>query len=194
MMSDDRWLQEKFDLYNRMYFRGRLPRYRVRLSSEGLSGGAHGTCDSKRQVIRLAGFAGPLTLLHEMCHIGTANHGKRFQAKLRRLAALGVSGAVEEAKAYADAISWNDEQRELREKLDEIANTVKPRPTFRRLVSGLAANHHGTIRGFLQTFPWVRAAWRRACEKADLPEEVRRTRLDRWIARYKREQGRQRAP
>ena len=54
--TEPKWLQERFDLYNRTYFRGRLPRYRVKMSNDGLVGGAHGICDYKRSVIRLAGW------------------------------------------------------------------------------------------------------------------------------------------
>src|SRR5947208_14559338 len=39
--TEPKWLQERFDLYNRTYFRGRLPRYRVKMSNDGLVGGAH---------------------------------------------------------------------------------------------------------------------------------------------------------
>ena len=40
-------------------------------------------------------------LLHEMCHIGEPYHGRRFQAKLARLAAAGESWAEKERRDFA---------------------------------------------------------------------------------------------
>ena len=141
--TEPKWLQERFDLYNRTYFRGRLPRYRVKMSNDGLVGGAHGICDYKRSVIRLAGWMPVivgqkdaqildrlsqteklrLLMVHEMAHIGGPpffNHGKRWQARLLRADALGCKGAAEEAARYAEANrfeSWNEQQRDLRARL-----------------------------------------------------------------------------
>ncbi len=84
-----------FDELNRKYWRGRLPRYRViqRATLHGLQG----RCNNARRTILLAPHPSPeplrLTLLHEMCHIGTPYHGRRFQANLERLACQGEAWA-----------------------------------------------------------------------------------------------------
>src|SRR5439155_5740107 len=107
-------------------------------------------CDTKRRVIRLSSgmpaIVGQddmrildrlsqteklrLLMVHEMAHIGGPpffNHGKRWQARLLRADALGCKGAAEEAARYAEANrfeSWNEQQRDLREKLNEIVRAI----------------------------------------------------------------------
>ena len=184
--------QDLFDEFNRKYFRDRLPRYRVRFVGARHSGW-RGDCDPKRRMIRLAGdrsFVDPRTLLHEMCHIGTPDHGKRFQAKLLRLAAQGVEWAREEAEGYATAFTWNEEQSNVRGKLNEIAQTLKPRPTFREMIRWLATSYGvDPVR-----MPWLRAAWRNACREADMYEGEKVARLRHVNARYRRERERGRSP
>jgi hypothetical protein len=75
-----------FDELNRKYWRGRLPRYRV-IERASLRANCLGQCDNARRTILLAPHPSPealrLTLLHEMCHIGTGpgyDHGPRFCA------------------------------------------------------------------------------------------------------------------
>ena len=95
-----------FDELNRKYWRGRLPRYRVveRASLPDL-----GQCDNARRTILLGPHPSPeafrLTLLHEMCHIGTgpgSDHGPRFLRKVRRLVRLGETKLVEEDIEHYD--------------------------------------------------------------------------------------------
>ena len=63
-----------FDDLNRRYWRGRLPRYHV-IRRAALKGGRLGVCrDEIRTILLRADLQGEelrLTLLHEMCHIGT---------------------------------------------------------------------------------------------------------------------------
>jgi hypothetical protein len=92
-----------FEQLNQRFFRGRLPRYTVRLSTLGFAG-AHGRCRPQARTILIArGLPADLarrTLLHEMCHIGSLGHGRRFQAKLARLAAQGERWAGRERVLY----------------------------------------------------------------------------------------------
>ncbi len=82
-------LTEMFDGFNREYFGGRLPRYRVRLAALTAEG-ILGHCDGRRRLIRLRrglegdGIRG--ALLHEMCHVGVSGHGPRFMRRLHRIA------------------------------------------------------------------------------------------------------------
>ena len=101
-------LQARFDDLNRRYWRGRLPRYRVRFSP-GLRKrtGCIGQCDDSQHLIVIdpseTGTALRLTLLHEMCHVGNhhgAWHGPIFLRKLRRLERLGETGLVADIERY----------------------------------------------------------------------------------------------
>jgi predicted metal-dependent hydrolase len=76
------------------------PRYRV-VGAELKSNPGddlQGHCDPDKKVIRLKkGMSGDLlrrALLHEMCHIGSVSHGKRFRAKLERLVSMAEARAL----------------------------------------------------------------------------------------------------
>lgn len=74
-----------FEDFNRRFFRGRLPRYRVRrrrLKSGGFCN------DDLRLIVVAAHLAGDeldQVLLHEMCHHGIPGHGATFHARLQRV-------------------------------------------------------------------------------------------------------------
>ena len=94
-----------FDELNRRYWRGRLPRYRV--IRRALLPRFLGTCSDETQTIlvdsSLAGEMLRLTLLHEMCHIGTDkgySHGPVFLRKLRRIERLGEPKLLSEVEQY----------------------------------------------------------------------------------------------
>ncbi len=118
-----------YNEFNRQFFGGRLPRYRVTVTTSTLSAGM---CLSDRRLIQLQRGLDPKTLrrflLHEMCHIGTPYHGRRFQEKLLRLAAQGEVWAKEEADKYKyrKAPSWNHEMAKLRLRLYFLAWGSKP--------------------------------------------------------------------
>jgi hypothetical protein len=84
-----------------------LPAYRIQFARFEIRG-QKGKCDTARRMIRLSrefqddpdGLR--RELLHEMCHIGSPGHGRRFQAKLARLAAAGESWAEKERRDFAD--------------------------------------------------------------------------------------------
>jgi GNAT superfamily N-acetyltransferase len=88
-LKRDRDLAEMFDRFNRDYFGGRKPRYRVLRYPLRRT---RGCCDTKRRRILIAqwleGNMLTATLLHEMCHIGCPAHGRLFQDRIRRLLPL----------------------------------------------------------------------------------------------------------
>jgi len=95
-----------YDEFNQTFFRGRLPRYRVRRDRFD-DPGQFGLCRQEKQTILIRpGLDGNdlrETLLHEMCHIGSTGHGKRFQAKLARLESLGEKWAEKQRAGYEEA-------------------------------------------------------------------------------------------
>ncbi len=168
-MASPARLTKLYHELNRKFFRGRLPRYRVTLSSSIPS---HGACLNDRRLIQLQRGLDPemlrRLLLHEMCHIGTPYHGHRFQAKLYRLSAQGEAWAKDEAEKYRNAPSWNHEMANLRAKLDGVAfETGSKGPKFASLVAWLAHDLGLRPRELLRRSPWVRTAWKNACRDAD---------------------------
>jgi hypothetical protein len=97
-----------FDELNKRYWRGRLPKYRV-IRRAVLRGDVLGQCDNRRRTILLRSDVTEeqlrLTLLHEMCHIGTGrgyDHGPSFLRKLHRLVRLGETGLLAEDIEHYD--------------------------------------------------------------------------------------------
>lgn len=96
--------QRLFDEFNRRYWRGRLPRYRV-LRVQFLTSHLAGRCNDTRHLISLSrhltGDDLRRMLLHEMCHIGPrgGGHGHEFQRRLKRLGGLGEPLALVECAA-----------------------------------------------------------------------------------------------
>ena len=112
----DNDLDQLFDELNRVFFEGRLPKYRVRRCEPHSR--EHGFIDNAAATIWICASPDPRkTLLHEMCHIGTPGHGRLFRAKLRRLARLGETWAQAERAYYLhEAIGMNaDEWNVLRQ-------------------------------------------------------------------------------
>lgn len=154
---------------NKQFFGGRLPRYRVTLSSSAL---LDGECLSGQRLIRLR--RGPADrplreiLLHEMCHIGTGNgHGEKFLARLRGLAAQGEAWATDEADGYAAHLTWNGAMAELKERLEIFWVDRRPRPRFATVLrreARLLRLRPGELR---RAAPWLPAAWRNACQMAE---------------------------
>ncbi len=98
----DDTLDSLFDRLNAGLFDGRLPTYRVRRCPP--QAGERGFIDEKARTIWICTSSETReTLLHEMCHIGTPGHGRRFRAKLKRLARRGESWAQAERAYYLRA-------------------------------------------------------------------------------------------
>jgi len=163
-MADRRSDQRLFEQLNERFFWGRLPQYRVRRINPRCSGWG-GECDAGARTISLArylsGEAARQVLLHEMCHVGTPGHGKRFQVKLQRLARLGESWAAEEARMYQDTLTMS----------------TSPTAQIRRVISDLALEHPTiswhqarlivsneigrTPHDLVHIAPWAESVWRR---------------------------------
>jgi len=85
-------LRRQFLDFNRLYFAGRLPRYRIRCVDRLTWLGQDGSCNNDRRLIRICkGLdeqSATSTLLHEMVHAAVGGgHGKRFRAKIAELKA-----------------------------------------------------------------------------------------------------------
>jgi hypothetical protein len=170
-----------FDEFNRRYWRGRLPRYRVirwRFKNELL-----GRCDNKRRTILLRsdlrGETLRLTLLHEMCHIGKGrgyDHGPVFLRKAHRLVKLGESKLIEDIEQYdGTAVSryiekCRSEGRTIPEipfrqavidDLDSLAQTEYQR-RWPKVVSWLAKQYRMSPSKFRRVAPWAEREWRQA--------------------------------
>jgi hypothetical protein len=109
---------------NRLFFRGRLPHYRVRRArlmdpwmdakrsvlriwrTQRRWGDRLGDCDLDARCIRVSNALFSKeerrVLLHEMCHAATpgAGHGQAWCNEMRRLAKEGETWAAEEAADY----------------------------------------------------------------------------------------------
>jgi hypothetical protein len=98
-------LNALFDELNRELFDGTLPKHRVhRCESRA---GERGFIDEQARTIWICTtHASRETLLHEMCHIGTPGHGRRFRNKLRRLARSGEAWARAERVYYVRQELW----------------------------------------------------------------------------------------
>jgi hypothetical protein len=103
MTKTNRQLQRLFDLFNRRYFGGRLPAYKVR--ARRLEKGTGGYCvktDEDAHALALSGIRVSartilidpwqlpndrdlhFTLLHELCHIrARSGHGQEFYKQMR---------------------------------------------------------------------------------------------------------------
>ncbi|MDP6719465.1 MAG: DUF45 domain-containing protein, partial [Pirellulaceae bacterium] len=141
-----------------------------------------GYCDSKKRVIQLAGELADdpallrKALIHEMCHHGCPSHGKKFLAKLDRLAAMGEEWAADEAKMYRDSPSWNEEMQRVRQSLEEIADDCVR--SSRKTAFGHIRSQFAQEFGFSQhelgkKVPWLRASWKNALERAQKADKVR---------------------
>ena len=95
-------LDALFDRLNADLFDGRLPKYRVRRCAPRT--GERGFIEEEARTIWICTPREVReTLLHEMCHIGTPGHGRRFRAKLKQLARSGEKWAEEERACYLRA-------------------------------------------------------------------------------------------
>lgn len=160
-------LSDLFDQLNRVFFRGRLPRYRVHRtcahSRYGL--GMDGRCDPETQIIfirkDLPGDKLRSVLLHEMCHIGSTGHGRCFQAKLKRLGAMGEAWATEEAQQY------RSERARLKTGAAYLKDVIVYCASDNPDATWLQVRHHLCWlmallpRELLRSYPWARRAWKR---------------------------------
>jgi len=92
-------LDALFDHLNANLFDGRLPKYRVRRCTPRNE--ERGFIEEEARTIWICTPREVReTLLHEMCHIGTAGHRRAFRAQLRHLARQGERWAQTERAYY----------------------------------------------------------------------------------------------
>ncbi len=157
-------LTDLYETFNQNLFRGRLPRYRVRRACFDAPG-QYGLCRQEKQTILIRpGLDGNdlrETLLHEMCHIGSTGHGKRFQAKLARLESLGEKWAEKQRASYEEACrSASPITANIRHTIDDWVWQCADIPwtQIRKLLArevGLSPNR------LIKAAPWVRRVWQR---------------------------------
>ncbi len=173
--------EEVFDDFNRTYFGGRLPSFRV-IRVESSVHGRHGTlaavaqCEPRKRLIRLSdtlsGESLHQILLHEMCHIETSNrpgydHGKAFRSKLRQLQRQGEDWARDEIEYYKLAEIELGFRKRLRSKVaKEIVDIVDNLLICNDLdVSWVKIRHYLSnelglnAKDFPSRFPWVKEYW-----------------------------------
>lgn len=187
-----------FDEFNRRYFRACLPRYRV-IRRTVLRGNVLGVQRDKTRTILLrrdlTGENLQLTLLHEMCHIGTGSgysHGPRFQKKMRRLIRLGAP-----SKLLKDVECYDGTEDARRIAAAQAAGTLKGEMPFRDAIKsdleGLAIVRAGyrwpKVRRFLSEqykiapsdidryAPWAQRDWRRLSAEYRSIERQQKKRL-----------------
>ena len=110
--SDER-LGRLFERYNRIYWRGQLPRYRV--ASAKLERPVLGHCDWRKRVIEIDPAKHKSdrhvrrTLLHEMAHAATRKgHGLKFFGEMERLLRRGALAAIETGDAGGGVSIYDD--------------------------------------------------------------------------------------
>jgi len=92
-------LDALFDRLNAGLFEGLLPKYRVQKCTP--RNGERGFIAEEALTIWICTSQDLReTLLHEMCHIGTAGHRRAFRARLRHLARQGERWAQTERAYY----------------------------------------------------------------------------------------------
>ena len=162
-------LTQLYKELNRQFFNGRLPCYRVTFYKPLV---AQGHCISERRLIRLSPGMSDAevrkVLLHEMCHIGTPNHGKRFLAKLARLAAMGEAWATEEIEIYSGP--YRNLQSQVKEQIFD-ALIDAPDAHFWPMIRWIANDLGMTAGELLRKAPWVRREWKKA--KAEARRQAR---------------------
>ncbi len=171
-----------FDEFNRRYWRGRLPTYRV-IRRAVILGRCLGLCsnDSRTILLRreLQGELLRLVLLHEMCHIGTGSghdHGPRFVRKLCRLARLGEPNLLKDIERY-DGTAVNRTIAKLAaagklasdipfrsavsDDIEAVASALPFLRTWSKVRGWLADKYHLSPSQFDRAAPWAEREWRR---------------------------------
>lgn len=188
-----------FDELNRRYWRGRLPRYRIIRRAKLPDHLAYCRNETRTIVVRadLAGNDLRLTILHEMCHIGSDGgrvHGALFQRKMRRLVGLGVpklTGDLERYDGTADQREFERhiaaggsggiDDRPLRvivsEDLENIAMS-NPNRRWSWIRRYLAHVYKLSLPQVDRLMPWAQKEWRRLSAEWREHEAVRSLQSD----------------
>lgn len=177
-------LQSLFEQLNREFFGGRIPPYRIIYGQPpGGPRGCSGHCDPGTRIIYVE--PSPPTpeglrrvLLHEMAHVGSLGHGKRFQAKLLRLARAGEAWAEKEAAGYAEAIpGWRPLTAVIAEQIRDLA-IEHPDRRWSELETLFAIELGRSVAELRRAAPWAERVWDREVSeiKRDRATQERRMR------------------
>ena len=164
---------------NGQFFRGRLPADAVRFRRFDVHG-KEGECSPESRTILLAtGLKRDperlrQVLLHEICHIGAPDHGRRFQAKLAKLAAAGESWAEQERRQLAERPRGWSVTQEIAQAIGDAA-LDNPDARWSSAVLRMLANYIGrSPRETLRIAPWAPRRWERVRSEARAPRDPRR--------------------
>jgi SprT-like family len=157
-------LNPLFDDLNQRFFRGRLPAYRIQFTRFEIPG-KKGECDNDRRMIMLSrepkddpdGLR--QWLLHEMCHIGSPGHGRRFQAKLTKLAVAGEAWAETHRQEYAPAPYGSNITRDLMRSINDADDAVLDLPWSSAVLRALADRLSLSPKELLRIAPWAPRRW-----------------------------------
>lgn len=163
-------LDQLFDEMNAAFWHSRKPKYKASWQKPSSDYFYLGLCNKKKRTI----FVNPdipegivrRVLLHEMCHIGCDNHGKRFLDRLKYLADKGEAWANEEHDEYIAAPTHNQLLAQARQNIEEWALSDTP-PTFDQAVTAAAAGMGLSPEGLLRRAPWIKATYERASRQAE---------------------------
>jgi hypothetical protein len=170
-MSEE--LQFLFDRYNRLYWRGRLPRYRVQAA--GLDGSILGRCDLTRRTIEIdvSKHKNPRhvrsTLLHEMVHAATrSGHDIKFFAQMERLLSRRALVTIETGDAggvrfYSEVVPHRFPL--LRKKMQKLEarriSKIERYAAKKTLGTEFSSGDDDIVSNFqdaeIAAFPWTRA-------------------------------------
>ncbi len=136
-MRKSTWTDERltrlFERYNKRFWSGKLPTYRVVVTTSRTGG----LCDRrKRQILmNVESFRSDSEirrmLLHEMAHIIALGHGKLFQRELERLIRAGAMTLHTELKAYRDPLRITS--RVIIAEFEDAASEVSWRQALRKI-------------------------------------------------------------
>jgi hypothetical protein len=176
MDATDNQLNLLFEEFNRVYFNGRLPRYRVQIVDRIIRGFDAGKITRRKKLIQIR--RGSLEkmaeiLLHEMAHAATnERHAKRFQDEMRRLRVAGAPLA--ESDLHESDGPARLTRAFVRDVLEQEVFSSGQTQTLWQFVKWFHREyrHAPSASAFLRRFPWVRKLYSEA--KLDHQEAVRR--------------------
>ncbi len=170
-------LDAMLSVLNREFFQGQLPPYRVRWSKRARSHSPMlleaGRIRLDRRIIELptalhTEAAVRRALLHEMCHQGSAAHGRRFRARLHKIANHGERWARDQEEYYRRTeVTWNAAMTNIRRAMDRALDPSQgQQPTLQTFVATTAKGMDISRKSLLRLAPWIPAAWRKAKKRS----------------------------
>jgi Protein of unknown function DUF45 len=123
-------------------------------------------------------------LLHEMCHIGSPGHGRRFRAKLARLAEGGESWAEKERCDLADRPRGYSLSADIAHAIDDAVLDLPQVRWSKRVLQVLGNSIGRSPRDTIRAAPWAPQRWERSRRRViEERDRQRRTTLSVAAAR-----------